>query len=132
MVGNVWEWTSSRWRPNVPAWASALADEEEEERPASASDSDADSHHSPSSSSSPPADRTREAATELNGKWPGTSANGEQMEYEYVKRGGSFACHAAYCNRYRCPARSHNTRSTSAVNLGFRCVADLPDAPLPL
>lgn len=39
-------------------------------------------------------------------------------------RGGSYLCHASYCNRYRCSARSSNTPDTSAGHLGFRCVAD--------
>jgi len=39
-------------------------------------------------------------------------------------RGGSYLCHASYCNRYRCSARSSNTPDTSTGHLGFRCVAD--------
>lgn len=38
-----------------------------------------------------------------------------------VIRGGSFLCHASYCNRYRVSARSHNTPSSSAGHMGFRC-----------
>ncbi|MFT4068027.1 formylglycine-generating enzyme family protein [Paraburkholderia sp.] len=38
-------------------------------------------------------------------------------------RGGSFLCHDSYCNRYRVAARSSNTPTTSASNIGFR-VAD--------
>lgn len=41
-----------------------------------------------------------------------------------VKKGGSFMCHASYCFRYRCEARSENTPDTSASNIGFRCAAD--------
>nr|XP_023015355.1 sulfatase-modifying factor 1 [Leptinotarsa decemlineata] len=41
-----------------------------------------------------------------------------------VKKGGSFLCHESYCWRYRCAARSSNTRDSSASNLGFRCAAD--------
>ena len=39
-----------------------------------------------------------------------------------VMRGGSYLCHASYCNRYRVAARSGNTPDTSTGNLGFRCV----------
>ena len=39
-----------------------------------------------------------------------------------VMRGGSYLCHASYCNRYRVAARSKNTPDSSAGNLGFRCV----------
>ncbi len=37
-------------------------------------------------------------------------------------RGGSFLCHASYCNRYRVGARSSNTPDSSASNIGFRVV----------
>lgn len=36
-------------------------------------------------------------------------------------RGGSYLCHASYCNRYRCSARSSNTPDTSTGHIGFRC-----------
>jgi formylglycine-generating enzyme required for sulfatase activity len=42
-----------------------------------------------------------------------------------VMRGGSYLCHASYCNRYRVAARSGNTPDTSTGNLGFRCVTDV-------
>jgi formylglycine-generating enzyme required for sulfatase activity len=38
-------------------------------------------------------------------------------------RGGSFLCHASYCDRYRLAARSSNTPDSSAANIGFRVVA---------
>ena len=41
-----------------------------------------------------------------------------------VMRGGSYLCHASYCNRYRTDARSSNTPDSSTTNLGFRCVRD--------
>lgn len=37
-------------------------------------------------------------------------------------RGGSFLCHASYCNRYRVAARGSNTPDSSAGNQGFRVV----------
>lgn len=39
-----------------------------------------------------------------------------------VIRGGSYLCHASYCNRYRLSARSHNTPDSSTGHMGFRCV----------
>lgn len=39
-------------------------------------------------------------------------------------RGGSFLCHASYCNRYRVAARSGNTPDTSTSHIGFRVAAD--------
>ncbi len=42
-----------------------------------------------------------------------------------VMRGGSYLCHASYCNRYRVAARSSNTPDSSTTNIGFRCVRDV-------
>jgi formylglycine-generating enzyme required for sulfatase activity len=42
-----------------------------------------------------------------------------------VMRGGSYLCHASYCNRYRVAARTSNSPESSGGNLGFRCVRDL-------
>jgi formylglycine-generating enzyme required for sulfatase activity len=49
---------------------------------------------------------------------------GPQIGERRVMRGGSYLCHASYCNRYRTDARSSNTPDSSATNLGFRCVRD--------
>ncbi len=40
-----------------------------------------------------------------------------------VMKGGSFLCHASYCNRYRVAARTSNTPDSAASNIGFRCVS---------
>jgi formylglycine-generating enzyme required for sulfatase activity len=42
-----------------------------------------------------------------------------------VMRGGSYLCHASYCNRYRTDSRSANTPDSATDNLGFRCVRDV-------
>ena len=39
-----------------------------------------------------------------------------------VMKGGSYLCHASYCNRYRVAARTSNTPDSAASNIGFRCV----------
>lgn len=39
-------------------------------------------------------------------------------------RGGSYLCHASYCNRYRVGARTANTPDSSTSNIGFRCARD--------
>jgi len=49
---------------------------------------------------------------------PAGPASGEGK----VMKGGSFLCHASYCNRYRVAARTSNTPDSSASNIGFRCV----------
>jgi formylglycine-generating enzyme required for sulfatase activity len=38
-----------------------------------------------------------------------------------VMRGGSYLCHASYCNRYRVAARTSNSPDSSGGNTGFRC-----------
>ncbi|RKN53512.1 formylglycine-generating enzyme family protein, partial [Streptomyces klenkii] len=43
-------------------------------------------------------------------------------------RGGSYLCHASYCNRYRVAARSRNTPDSSTGHGGFRCARTLPAA----
>ena len=43
-----------------------------------------------------------------------------------VTRGGSYLCHASYCNRYRVAARTYNTIDSSTGHMGFRCAADIP------
>ncbi len=39
-----------------------------------------------------------------------------------VMKGGSYLCHASYCNRYRVAARTSNPPDSSSGHLGFRCV----------
>lgn len=41
-----------------------------------------------------------------------------------VIRGGSYLCHASYCNRYRVAARTANTTDSTTGNTGFRVAAD--------
>jgi sulfatase modifying factor 1 len=40
-------------------------------------------------------------------------------------RGGSYLCHASYCNRYRVAARTSNTPDSATTNVGFRCARDV-------
>ena len=39
----------------------------------------------------------------------------------FAMRGGSYLCHASYCDRYRVAARTSNTPDSSSGNTGFRC-----------
>jgi formylglycine-generating enzyme required for sulfatase activity len=41
-----------------------------------------------------------------------------------AQRGGSFLCHASYCDRYRVAARASNTPISATSHCGFRVVAD--------
>ena len=51
----------------------------------------------------------------------------EDLSEAKVIKGGSFLCHASYCNRYRLAARTSNTPESSASNIGFRCVRNQPN-----
>jgi formylglycine-generating enzyme required for sulfatase activity len=42
-----------------------------------------------------------------------------------VVKGGSFLCHASYCNRYRLAARTQTTPDSSLSHTGFRLAADV-------
>lgn len=41
-----------------------------------------------------------------------------------VAKGGSFLCHASYCNRYRVAARTQTTPDSSLSHTGFRLAGD--------
>lgn len=47
-----------------------------------------------------------------------------QAEAQKVMKGGSFLCHASYCDRYRIAARSGVAADSGASNTGFRLVRD--------
>lgn len=51
-----------------------------------------------------------------------TNPRGPNHGEERVIKGGSFLCHASYCNRYRVAARTRNTPDSTTSNIGFRCV----------
>ena len=55
---------------------------------------------------------------------PRTDPTGPRAGIARVIRGGSYLCHASYCNRYRVAARSHNTPDSSTGHMGFRCAMD--------
>ncbi len=50
---------------------------------------------------------------------------------ERAMKGGSYMCHATYCNRYRTAARSRAEPRSSTANLGFRCAANAPQLEVP-
>ncbi|GAA1012926.1 formylglycine-generating enzyme family protein [Nocardiopsis tropica] len=59
---------------------------------------------------------------------PVDSPTGPDRGAARVLRGGSHLCHDSYCYRYRVAARSHNTPSSSASNIGFRTVSGVDGA----
>lgn len=100
VAGNAWEWTSTTWCGARPPLPGDAAP-----RPPRAA---VDCAHR----------RPEEVA----------AAAADPGEVDFVKRGGSFLCHRRSCYRYRVAARHKNTASTSAYNLGARCVYDAPPA----
>jgi formylglycine-generating enzyme len=52
-----------------------------------------------------------------------TNPQGPSTGDAKVIRGGSYLCHASYCDRYRVSARTFNTTCSSTGHMGFRCCA---------
>ena len=50
---------------------------------------------------------------------------GPEAGTQRVMRGGSFLCHASYCERYSVAARSGSDPASSTGHAGFRVAADL-------
>jgi formylglycine-generating enzyme required for sulfatase activity len=56
---------------------------------------------------------------------PAANPAGAAMGTHRVMRGGSYLCHASYCNRYRVDSRSATTPDSSTGNIGFRVARSL-------
>ena len=56
--------------------------------------------------------------------WFGSTHQSAQFRTGKVLKGGSYLCHASYCNRYRVAARYANAPNASTGNCGFRVVVD--------
>ncbi|WP_348640617.1 formylglycine-generating enzyme family protein [Aminobacter sp. MDW-2] len=57
-------------------------------------------------------------------EWTASPWSGEPTGL-MAMRGGSYLCHASYCNRYRVAARTGNHQGATSSHLGFRCAGDL-------
>ena len=105
IIGNVWEWTSDTWCPNVLpnghlAKRGVLSASQKEGRKGI------------------PGECKRLQASQRK------KMEDDPGEVDFVKKGGSFMCHRSFCFRYRSAARHKNTANSSAQNLGARCVYD--------
>ena len=60
----------------------------------------------------------------FHGAGPRRDPTGPPSGSAKVVRGGSYLCHASYCNRYRVAARTSNTPDSSTGNIGFRIARD--------
>ncbi|MCY3859194.1 MAG: formylglycine-generating enzyme family protein [Gammaproteobacteria bacterium] len=58
--------------------------------------------------------------------WFDTNHPSVQFRTGKVLKGGSYLCHASYCNRYRVAARYANAPNASTGNCGFRVVRNDP------
>jgi formylglycine-generating enzyme required for sulfatase activity len=56
---------------------------------------------------------------------PRDSPQGPPNGTNKLIKGGSFLCHASYCNRYRVAARTANTPDSTSSHCGFRCARDV-------
>jgi formylglycine-generating enzyme len=54
------------------------------------------------------------------------SINHPEQTSERVTKGGSFLCHASYCESYRPSARRGTPTDTGMSHIGFRCVKSAP------
>lgn len=57
------------------------------------------------------------------GLLPATDPVGAEDGYARVQRGGSYLCHASYCDRYHVHSRTRNDPDSSTGNCGFRVAA---------
>ena len=55
---------------------------------------------------------------------PREDPTGPSIGVARVTKGGSYLCHASYCNRYRVSARNATPADSSTGHMGFRCAAD--------
>jgi formylglycine-generating enzyme len=100
MIGNVWEWTDTPYRPHQDAAQDGAA--------------------RPPSCCAPT--RRPDAGAVLDPAASPGSAGATRPTGARVVKGGSHLCAPNYCLRYRPAARQPQTIDTSTGHLGFRCV----------
>ncbi len=63
---------------------------------------------------------TADRFTTLHSPRPSRNPSGPLNGNTYVAKGGSYLCHASYCERYRTSSRQELRAETTTGNLGFR------------
>jgi formylglycine-generating enzyme len=58
----------------------------------------------------------------VSGRLPAVDPTGAAEGYARTQRGGSYLCHASYCDRYFVHSRTRNDPDSSTGNCGFRVV----------
>lgn len=59
------------------------------------------------------------------GRLPERNPTGPAEGWPRIQRGGSFLCHASYCERYHVHSRTRNEPDSSTSNAGFRVATSL-------
>ncbi|HEV7422288.1 MAG TPA: formylglycine-generating enzyme family protein [Mycobacterium sp.] len=96
MIGNVWEWTTSRFLPY--------------------------SAHHRLAGAQRPGDRGGPEATKGCCTPSASSARTPDPAISQTLKGGSHLCAPEYCHRYRPAARSAQSQDSATTHIGFRCV----------
>jgi len=69
-------------------------------------------------------ERVADRFTRLHSPRPGRNPAGPLNGAEFVAKGGSYLCHASYCQRYRVSSRQALAPDATAGNVGFRVAAN--------
>ncbi|MEU0495301.1 formylglycine-generating enzyme family protein [Mycobacterium sp. NPDC006124] len=109
MIGNVWEWTTTRYTMRHHRRAGAERPGNEDRR----------------AGDEGPGDEDRRADEGPREKGCCTPSREADPSVDQTLKGGSHLCAPEYCHRYRPAARSSQSQDSATTHIGFRCVVDL-------